>query len=154
MTEQLKHLKTAWDVDRYIVLEEEKVIAVRFSAYEGTGSNVAAEQDTAAMDAVLARVAPRVVKYCTVYAVDTQQVPEFNALYDLDNEDDPFSLMFFFHNKHIKVDCRTGNNNKINFPIRDDQDLIAIIDAVFIAGKEGKGLAASPKGFERHRSQW
>lgn len=40
---------------------------------------------------------------------------------------DPCTVMFFFRNKHIMVDLGTGNNNKINWPLEDKQELIDII---------------------------
>jgi hypothetical protein len=36
--------------------------------------------------------------------------------------------MFFFRNKHIMVDFGTGDNNKIKWPMEDEQELIDIIE--------------------------
>lgn len=50
-------------------------------------------------------------------------------------------------NKHILVDLGTGNNNKLNFPLSDKQELIDIIEVVYRAASKGKGLAVSPRDY-------
>jgi DIM1 family U5 snRNP protein len=47
----------------------------------------------------------------------------------------------------MQVDLGTGNNNKINFPLEDKQELIDIIEAVYRGAKKGKGLVVSPKDY-------
>ncbi|GAB0086220.1 hypothetical protein DMENIID0001_002250 [Sergentomyia squamirostris] len=44
---------------------------------------------------------------------------------------DPFTVMFFFRNKHIMIDLSTGNNNKINWPLEDKHDMIEIVETVY-----------------------
>ena len=41
---------------------------------------------------------------------------------------DPCTLMFFYRNKHIMIDLGTGNNNKINWPMDDEQEMIDILE--------------------------
>jgi Mitosis protein DIM1 len=53
--------------------------------------------------------------------------------------------MFFFRNKHIMIDLGTGNNNKINWPMEDEQELIDIIETVYRGARKGRGLVISPK---------
>ena len=166
---ELKHLSTAWDVDRFIVLEEEKLVVIRFSAYEGglqrlsrkkENGTLEADEDeaveehfrnTAIMDDTLVKVAPLVRKFCTIYAVDINEVPDFNQLYELHDPADPFAVMFFYKNKHMKVDLKTGNNNKINFPISDPEQLIIIIQEVFLAGKKKQNMVRSQLSFSNVR---
>jgi DIM1 family U5 snRNP protein len=148
---ELKHLTTAWDVDRFIVLEEEKVVAVRFGAHEicaNDADDVVYEHhcNTMLMDGALAEIATKVRNFCTIYAVDTNVVPEFNEMFELNDPREPFALMFFFRNKHIKTDLSTGNNNKINFVV-EPEDLIDIIEVVYLEGKKGRGLVVPPKKF-------
>jgi DIM1 family U5 snRNP protein len=148
---ELKHLHSAWDVDRFIVLEEEKVVAVRFGRYEYAANEDDAELyehhlSTLMIDDALTDIAPKVRNFCCVVAVDTAAVPEFNQLYELDNVSDPFALMFFYRNKHIKVDLRTGNNNKVNFPVEAD-DLVDMIEMVYRGAQKGVGLVQGPKKF-------
>lgn len=52
-------------------------------------------------------------------------MPEFNKMYELY---DPCTLMFFYRNKHIMIDLGTGNNNKINWPMDDEQEMIDILE--------------------------
>ena len=148
---ELRHLKTAWDVDRTILLDEEHVVAVRFSRYE-----VCPEDDdptafehhmlTAQMDGALAEIALRVRNFCRIYAVDTTQVTEFNEMFELNDTREPFALLFFYKNKHIKLDASTGNNNKVNFVVEPD-DLIDMIEVVYRAADKGRGLATAVKKF-------
>lgn len=206
----LKHLHSAWDVDRHIVLDSaDKLVVIRFSGYEnppdsavfahltssrhdgavggshsserehaegggtsprrkaarteadgGGGGGVKGDAEveyvagmehylaTQKMDALLTALAPKVRKYCTIYAVDTNEVPHFNQLYELGHDRDPFAVMFFYRNTHIRVDVGTGNNNKVNFfAFEDVEDFLPIVDAAFRAGKLGKHMASSDKKF-------
>uniref|UniRef100_A0A7S1W6X8 Uncharacterized protein n=1 Tax=Neobodo designis TaxID=312471 RepID=A0A7S1W6X8_NEODS len=148
---ELRHLHTAWDVDRTIVLDEEHVVAVRFSRHETCADEddpVAFEHHmlTAQMDGALAEIATRVRNFCRIYAVDTNKVPEFNEMFELNDPREPFALLFFFKNKHIKLDVSTGNNNKVNFVVEPD-DLIDMIEVVYRAGDKGRGLATGVKKF-------
>ncbi|ESL10237.1 spliceosomal U5 snRNP-specific protein [Trypanosoma rangeli SC58] len=155
----LQHLHSAWDVDRHIVLEGEKLVLVRFSHYESPPQQQPAAGDdpnggglmphfiaTRRMDEVLAALAPKVRKYCVMYAVSTTEVPEFNMMYELGHDREPFALMLFFRNTHIRVDVGTGNNNKINF-FMEAEDLLPIIDAAYRAGKSGRVTTSSEKKF-------
>ena len=45
------------------------------------------------------------------------------------------------------VDFGTGNNNKLNFPITDKQEMIDIIETVFRGASKGKGLVISPRDY-------
>lgn len=69
-------------------------------------------------------------------------------MYELGHERDPFALMFFYRNQHIKVDVGTGNNNKINFFAFDDNnEVIEIINAAFRAGKLGKNMTSTERTY-------
>lgn len=55
-------------------------------------------------------------------------------------------------NKHILVDCGTGNNNKVNFTIEDKQELIDFLETVWKGARKGKGLVVAPKDYStQHR---
>lgn len=60
---------------------------------------------------------------------------------------DPCTVMFFFRNKHIMIDLGTGNNNKINWPLEDKQEMIDIIETVYRGSRKGRGLVVSPKDY-------
>ena len=40
-----------------------------------------------------------------------------------------------------------GNNNKINWPIDDKQEMIDIIETVYRGARKGRGLVISPKDY-------
>lgn len=60
---------------------------------------------------------------------------------------DPCTVMFFFRNKHIMIDLGTGNNNKINWPLEDKQEMIDIVETVYRGARKGRGLVVSPKDY-------
>lgn len=98
---------------------------------------------TQRMDAMLVEMAPKVRKFCKIFTVDTSKVTEFNALYELGHNRDPFALMFFYRNTHIKMDVGTGNNNKINFfAFEDWSELLTMVEAAYRAGKLGKHMTS------------
>ena len=67
---------------------------------------------------LLAAVAETIKNFAVIYLVDITEVPDFNTMYELY---DPSTVMFFFRNKHIMIDLGTGNNNKINWALKDKQ---------------------------------
>ena len=80
------------------------------------------------MDEMLYKIAEPVRLFAVVYLVDISEVPDFNVMYELY---DPCSVMFFYRNKHIMVDFGTGDNNKLNFPLEEKQELIDILEEVY-----------------------
>ncbi|VDM66770.1 unnamed protein product [Strongylus vulgaris] len=124
------------EVDQAILAEEDRVVVVRFGHdWDPTCMR---------MDETLFKIAPKVKNFSVIYLVDITKVPDFNKMYELY---DPCTVMFFFRNKHIMVDLGTGNNNKINWPITDGQELIDIIETVYRGARKGRGLVVSPKDY-------
>ncbi|GIQ81664.1 Dim1 family protein [Kipferlia bialata] len=121
MSHILPHLKHGYAVDQAIMYEEDRLVCIRF------GHSYDAE--CMIMDEMLSEIAPKVRKYCVVYVVDIAEVPDFNVMYELY---DPYCIMFFYRNKHIQVDMSTGDNNKINFLLSSEQELIDILEATFV----------------------
>lgn len=106
--EQLRRLTCEWDVDRTIAIEEEKIVVIRFG--------MEWDNECMRMDETLSKVEYELSNFCDIYLVDISEVKGFNALYELY---DPCTVMFFYRNKHIKIDLGTGNNNKIDFAIEN-----------------------------------
>ncbi|THG21970.1 hypothetical protein TEA_005115 [Camellia sinensis var. sinensis] len=90
------------------------------------------------MDEVLASVAETIKNFAVLYLVDITEVPDFNTMYELY---DPSTVMFFFRNKHIMIDLGTGNNNKINWALKDKQEFIDVVETVYRGARKGRGLA-------------
>ncbi|KAL6192321.1 hypothetical protein ACLB2K_033412 [Fragaria x ananassa] len=93
------------------------------------------------MDEVLAAVADKIKNFAVIYLVDSSEVPDFNTMYELY---DPSTVMFFFRNKHIMIDLGTGNNNKINWALKDKQEFIDIVETVYRGARKGRGSAHCP----------
>ncbi|KAH0931263.1 hypothetical protein HID58_008380, partial [Brassica napus] len=96
------------------------------------------------MDEELASVAETIKNFAVIYLVDISEVPDFNTMYELY---DPSTVMFFFRNKHIMIDLGTGNNNKINWAMKDKHEFIDIIETVFRGARKGRGLVIAPKDY-------
>lgn len=89
-------------------------------------------------------IAERVKNFAVIYLVDLDEVPDFNAMYELY---DPLTVMFFFRNKHMMCDFGTGNNNKLNWLLEDKQEMIDIVETIYRGAKKGRGLVISPKDY-------
>lgn len=141
MSYLLPHLYSGWEVDQAILMEEERVVVIRF----GHDYDPLCMQ----MDEVLYSLAYDVKNFARIYLVDITEVPDFNAMYELY---DPCTVMFFYRNKHMLVDMGTGNNNKLNFLISEKQEFIDVIETVYRGAIKGKGLVVSPKDYStKHR---
>lgn len=103
------------------------------------------------MDEVLASVAETIKNFAVIYLVDITEVPDFNTMYELY---DPSTVMFFFRNKHIMIDLGTGNNNKINWALKDKQEFIDIIETVYRGARKGRGLVIAPKDYSTKYRYW
>lgn len=82
--------------------------------------------------------------FAVIYLVDIDEVPHFNQIYELF---DPCTIMFFFRNRHMMIDLGTGNNNKINWPLTDKEELIDIFETVYKGAIKGRGLVVSPHDY-------
>jgi DIM1 family U5 snRNP protein len=89
-------------------------------------------------------IADTVKNFGVIYCVDITEVPEFNEMYELY---DDCTCMFFYRNKHIMIDLGTGNNNKINWALKDKQEFIDLIECVYRGARKGRGLVVSPKDY-------
>lgn len=89
------------------------------------------------MDETLYKIAEKISNFAVIYLVDTTETPDFNDMYELY---DNCTLMFFYRNKHIMIDLGTGNNNKINWPIDNKQELIDIVETVYRGASKGPSV--------------
>jgi len=136
MSYMLPHLHTGWAVDQAILSEEERLVVIRF------GHDY--DPECMKMDETLFGIAEDVKNFAVLYLVDVKEVPEFNTMYELY---DPVTVMFFYRNKHMMIDLGTGNNNKINWPMNNKQELIDIVETLYRGAKKGRGLVISPKDY-------
>jgi U5 snRNP protein, DIM1 family len=136
MSYLLPHLTNGYAVDQAIVTEEEKVVVIRFGHDHDNTCIV--------VDECLYSISEDIKLFAVIYVVDITQVPDFNVMYELE---DDCSVMFFYKNKHIMVDCGTGNNNKINWALNVKQDWVDIIETVYRGASKGSGLVVAPKDY-------
>ncbi|XP_044493090.1 thioredoxin-like protein YLS8 isoform X2 [Mangifera indica] len=153
MSYLLPHLHSGWAVDQAILAEEERLVVIRFghdwdeTCMQGSVAPnpfIAMQRGVNEMDEVLASVAETIKNFAVIYLVDITEVPDFNTMYELY---DPSTVMFFFRNKHIMIDLGTGNNNKINWALKDKQEFIDIIETVYRGARKGRGLVIAPKDY-------
>ena len=133
---ELVHLQNAWQVDKAILSEEERLVVIRF----GHDDDPAVQQ----MDSILLAIAPLVINYATVYLLDTRRVPDFDAMYELY---DPVTTMLFWRGRHMQMDLGTGNNNKITWALREKQEMLDILEVVYKGARKGKGLVIAPRDY-------
>lgn len=136
MSYMLPHLDNGWEVDQAIINEGEKLVVIRF----GHDWDPQCMQ----MDEVMLKGAAKLRNYVVMYVVDITKVPDFNTMYELY---DPCTLMFFYRNKHMMIDLGTGNNNKINWPLKNKQELIDVCEVIYKGARKGKGLVVAPKDY-------
>lgn len=134
--EDLIQLQNAWQVDKAILSEEERLVVLLF----GHSNNPHVLQ----MSALLSSLSPLVRNYAVIYTVDTRQVPDFDAIYELY---DDVTTMIFWRGKHMQVDLGTGNNNKITWALREKQEMLDILEVVYKGARKGKGLVISPRDY-------
>ncbi len=96
------------------------------------------------MDETLYGISDKIKNFGVIYLVDITDVPDFNTMYELY---DPTTLMFFFRNKHIMIDLGTGNNNKVNWPMSNKQELFDLVEVVYRGARKGRGLVIAPKDY-------
>jgi hypothetical protein len=73
---------------------------------------------------------------------DIDQDPDFdakNGLYD------GFTIVFFYCSKRIPYDLGSNNDGKSVFSLKDTQELIDIVEAVYRAGRGGSGVTIDRK---------
>ncbi|KAG6768299.1 hypothetical protein POTOM_027200 [Populus tomentosa] len=170
MSYLLPHLHSGWAVDQAILAEEERLVVIRFGhdwdetcmqnqqilvadvlvyvVFCKVRSFAYLESQLLEMDEVLASVAETIKNFAVIYLVDITEVPDFNTMYELY---DPSTVMFFFRNKHIMIDLGTGNNNKINWALKDKQEFIDIVETVYRGARKGRGLVIAPKDYSTKR---
>lgn len=164
MSYMLPHLHNGWQVDQAILSEEDRVVVSNQLQPDLAVRSVKSQKrlltpfpliqvirfghdwDPACMkmDEVMYSIAEKVKNFAVIYLVDITEVPDFNKMYELY---DPCTVMFFFRNKHIMIDLGTGNNNKINWPLEDKQEMIDIVETVYRGARKGRGLVVSPKDY-------
>lgn len=139
----LPHLRTGWHVDQSIISEEDRIVVIRFGREE--------ELECMVIDELLFQILEKIKNFAVVYLCNIDRVPDFNQMYELGQDNEPYTVMFFYRNKHMMIDFGTGNNNKLNFLIYDSQELIDIIETIYRGAKKGKGLVVSPKDYSSVR---
>lgn len=140
----LPQLRTGWHVDQAILSEEDRVVVIRFGRET--------EPECMLMDELLYKILEKIKNFAVIYLVNLDEVPDFNQMYELDQDDsDPYTIMFFWRNKHEMVDFGTGNNNKLNFVVDDSQEMIDIIETVYRGASKGKGLVVAPRDYLARR---
>ncbi|CAK7245138.1 MAG: Thioredoxin-like 4A [Sporothrix thermara] len=133
-------LPSGWHVDQAILHDQERVVVILF----GNPTEI----DVMVQTEMLRKIAPDVVNFAVLYTCDISKVKDFNKMYELY---DPCTLMFFWRNKHVMIDTGTGNNNKVNFLVRNKQELIDMIEVVYRGAKKGRGLVVAVNDYStRH----
>lgn len=102
------------------------------------------------MDGVLESISLAVSAYVDIYFCERRSVGELVGVMGLDS---PMNIMCFFNRRHVKIDCSSGDNSKIDFLVDDSQKLIELFTLAYTAGVRGKAFARSPFGLAELRGE-
>lgn len=136
MSFPLNELKHEYAVDMAILHEKERLVLVRFGIPDAV--------ETIELDSMLYKCMVKLSSMAIIYTVDITKVTGFNNMYELV---DPCALLFFYRGKRMLCDFGTGNNNKLNFQLTNEQELIDIVEQLYRGAKKGKTLVVSVKNF-------
>ena len=74
--------------------------------------------------------------------LDIIEVPDFKKMYELYG---PCTVMIFFKNKRLMIDLGTGNN--INRAMEDKEEVVDMIDSVYLGARKGRDMLVSLKDY-------
>ncbi|KAF7004859.1 hypothetical protein CFC21_020056 [Triticum aestivum] len=131
MAHHVEHLHSAEAVDEAIFREAEtkRLVIVRFGQ--------SAHADCLRVDAAMAAAAERIGPVAVLYAVDIDEVQDFNVMYELHVR--PCTVMFFYGNSCVDVRgpcCR----DDIVWAAYGGDDFAGIITAVHERARAGRRL--------------
>lgn len=134
----MKALNSIGDVNRAVGEVSCKLVVIRFGD----------QDDPLCMhtDALLEKVSPILSNYVEIYTCERTCVRELVDVMDLDSS---LNIMCFFNQRHIKIDCSSGDTSKINFLIEDEEVFIELFTLAYKAGIRNKGVVNSPFKFGR-----
>lgn len=126
----LKLLNSITDINAVVGNTTGKLIVIRFGDAE----------DPLCMhtDQILERISEKMKNFVNFFVCERKKVKELINIMDLTT---PMNIMCFYNAKHIKIDCSSGDNEKINFFIENENDFIKIFTEAYKAGVKNKGLA-------------
>jgi U5 snRNP protein, DIM1 family len=129
----IRSLRSAEEINRAIESSPSKLVVIRFGS--------AGDPLCLCMDSLLDRVEHRLSRYVLIYTCELSDIGELVPAMGLDS---PMNIMCFYNLRHIKIDCSTGDNNKIDFLIGSEKMLIDLLTLAYRAGVKNKGVAVSP----------
>mmetsp|Transcript_12039 Transcript_12039/g.34054 ORF Transcript_12039/g.34054 Transcript_12039/m.34054 type:complete len:143 (-) Transcript_12039:25-453(-) len=136
MAHGLSHLHSAWAVEQAVANEESRVVLLRF------GHDY--DPECVLMDELLLSAKEDVQAACSIYLVDTKEVPDFSQQYELY---DPCTLMFFFKGRHLQLELGFGDRYKITWPLGSTRELSDAIEAVHRGAQQGRDLIVAPRDY-------
>jgi hypothetical protein len=71
----IPYLETGWHVDQSIVVEDERLVVIRFGYDE--------DPDCLVQDKVLERIVDLVSNFAVIYLCNLDEVPDFNTMYGM-----------------------------------------------------------------------
>eukprot|EP00933_Yihiella_yeosuensis_P022118 TRINITY_DN17416_c0_g1_i1.p1 TRINITY_DN17416_c0_g1~~TRINITY_DN17416_c0_g1_i1.p1 ORF type:complete len:150 (+),score=21.18 TRINITY_DN17416_c0_g1_i1:22-450(+) len=129
MAHGLRHLHSAWAVEKEVTEEKPQVVLLRFGHDYDPECKLVDEVLLDAQDAIKDR--------CSIFLVDISEVPDFSQQFELY---DPCTLMFFYRGRHLQLALGLGERYKITWSIGGRQELIDIVEAVQRGAQQGRDL--------------
>eukprot|EP00927_Polykrikos_kofoidii_P077861 TRINITY_DN74765_c0_g1_i1.p1 TRINITY_DN74765_c0_g1~~TRINITY_DN74765_c0_g1_i1.p1 ORF type:complete len:143 (+),score=30.84 TRINITY_DN74765_c0_g1_i1:68-496(+) len=136
MAFSLPKLHSAFEVEQAVVSEQSKVVCLRI------GQEF--DPECMQMDQALAKILGTVESACSVYAVDSREVPECAREFGLTAA---LSTMFFFKGKPVKIDLGQGPVAAITWAVTEQQELFELMEAVCGGARRGREVIVAPKDY-------
>ncbi|KAL0236673.1 hypothetical protein PCE1_000071 [Barthelona sp. PCE] len=126
-------LDCAYHVDAMIKHVKERVVVMLFADSSDFDANIILE--------IINNISEEVCRFAAIGYFDISNNSDFNLMYEFNS---PHNLMFFFEGRHILIDSEEGDRNKIDFVIDNEQDMIDVIERVFVGASKGLGSIVNP----------
>ncbi|KAH9411970.1 mitosis protein DIM1 [Ordospora pajunii] len=139
----MRQLRSLDDVNMAIESTACKLVVIRF----GDGDDPLCMHT----DELLTKAYFAVRNYVDVYTCERSDVKELVGAMGLDSA---LGIMCFFNKRHVKIDCSSGDNEKIDFAVGDEKIFIELFTLAYKAGVRNKRVVVSPFSLEELKNGW
>eukprot|EP01012_Entosiphon_sulcatum_P026430 TRINITY_DN3187_c0_g1_i1.p2 TRINITY_DN3187_c0_g1~~TRINITY_DN3187_c0_g1_i1.p2 ORF type:complete len:145 (-),score=41.31 TRINITY_DN3187_c0_g1_i1:404-838(-) len=144
MAYQFQQLHNGLALEQALGSDNERLVVLRY----GSSWDPACMQ----MDELLVQLYDRVRPHVCVFVMDASDAPDVAHGYGLSPTTEPFALLFFYQQRQLSLEVGSGvTTNRFAVPIRDPQELLALLEAAYRGAKQGRQLVVSPKDYTRQQ---
>ena len=100
-------------------------------------------------DELLSKAYFSIRNYADVYTCERSDVKELVGVMGLSSA---LGIMCFFNKRHVKIDCSSGDNDKIDFAVGDEKVFVELFTLAYKAGVRNKRFVISPFSLDELKS--